>query len=585
MANEMIIAQQMAQFAANSMRSAEQAMAFLQAATLTFLKYMENEAARDMLLQFYKDGLGQEAKLKDGEKLGILSYDIQPGYAKQLHDICKRDKIAYMDAQSNTFDLVMDGKGDNIKKIVNSMWIYNTQQNNFHLAVAEAKARSGYEQEIPREIGNQFISSLINGGNPMKEIKDVPLEQYLSIRNDIQKLNKEMRFTLFPSFHIKDGQQVVDIGFLSKTEKLYNKKGFAYTEPQQYNIPEMMKGMLYKQKMIERDPDMANYFERIQKRESFKQKTIETLLEKKPPTIRSIERNIYESRLDNAIKEALNKKLQKYYQNPEIKQSLISDLENLKEISDRERNFLIKSVKDLGKESYIVPAKIVRDGAELEYEMSTKESICIGYDMTIRKAGKDDLVIEDPSSMKNNLDRKLSEFTDKGKTNEQFTFVVLSAEEYNQIEKGNPEFIGLHNRIKKKKINFFKDYDEKTLYEQTEQEKTVEKKWEGIIDKINQNKEKFILESDTDLKGIERFDEHHEAVIQEIITEQDHKEEIVGEELETIKDNLEAEVFTEINNLKIEPVIHSFDEYIRAEIKSVEILPQIGVIEQEVATR
>lgn len=585
MASEAKMAGDLAVFATASLKSIDSAANMLKAFTIFFAKLLENQESRQQLIDFYQAGLGEEAKLPPGEKLSIVSYSINPTYAKQLYGICKREGIGHINTQSNTFDLVMDGKGDNIKKISDAVWIYSTQQKDFHLAVAEAKARSGYEQEIPREIGNKFITKLIKSNNPMKEIKDIPLEQYLSIRKDVQKLDKEMRFTMFPKYREVDGKTLVDIGFLSKTEKLYDKKGKAYREPKEYNISEILKGLIYKQKMIERDPALSNYFTGIKVREDFKQKTITDLLDNKLSTARSLEKQLNDSGLSDPSKEHLIKILQKYNQNPEAKLELIEELKRNNELSDREKNFLIKSANELGNESYVVPAKIVREGNDINYEVSLKESICVGKDMTIRTAGKDDLVIDDPTSMRNNLDKKISEFTDKGKTNEQFTFVVLSAKEFNEIEKGNPEFIKEKNVLKKRKINFFKDRDDKELFDKTDAEKTAESKCEGVIDKINENKEKFMLESEQTLTGIERFDEHYDAIINEIITEQDHKEEVVQEEIEAKEATIEDEIREEINKIVDEPASNdNFDEYLKSEIGD-DRETQIGNIELEVATR
>ena len=222
--DDMKIAAQLAEFACNAMLTAEKTAAFLKALTMLFFEKFKDEHTREMMMDFYSAGLDEQKKLGPGEKLTIISYDIHAAYAKQLRDICEREGIKTMHASTNTFDMVMDGKGDHVSLLKESVLIYGTQQKEFHLAVAEAKARSGYEQEIPREFANGFIEKLRKEKNPMMEVKGLPIERYIALRQDIQKLNPEMRFTLFPKTYEKNGKTFVDVGFLSKTEKLYDKK-------------------------------------------------------------------------------------------------------------------------------------------------------------------------------------------------------------------------------------------------------------------------------------------------------------------------------------------------------------------------
>ena len=254
-------------------------------------------------MDFYAGGLEEQKKLGPGEKLTIISYDIHAAYAKQLRDICEREGIKTMHASTNTFDMVMDGKGDRVGLLKESVLIYGTQQREFHLAVAEAKARSGYEQEIPREFANEFIGKVRKEKNPMLEVKGLPIERYIALRQDIQKLNPEMRFTLFPKTYEKNGKMFVDVGFLSKTEKLYDKKGNAYMEPKQYDNAMTMKGLIYKQNVIDRNPELTEYFDRIRKREEHKEETVAGLMARKPQTINTIEQAIRNSSMSEKDKE------------------------------------------------------------------------------------------------------------------------------------------------------------------------------------------------------------------------------------------------------------------------------------------
>ena len=254
--DDLKLAQDMAKYAAQGIKTLESSVEMTNSFVKYFTELLKDQEARRQLLEFYNAGLKQEEKVKKGEKLEILSYSIDPAYAKQLYRICERDHIAIVKAQCNVFDPVMDGKGDNIRTVKDSVWIYNTQQKGFNYAVAEAKARSGCEIEIPMEVARQFVQKVKNEMNPMLQITGMSLEKYIMLRQDIRKLDEDLKFTLFPRFYEKDGRDMVDVGFLSRTEVRYDKRGNFFEEQETYQISEIMKGLLAKQKMM----DLVNSF-------------------------------------------------------------------------------------------------------------------------------------------------------------------------------------------------------------------------------------------------------------------------------------------------------------------------------------
>lgn len=578
MAADAKMAGDLANFATAGLKSVDSTANLLKAFALFFIKILEVQESRQQLINFYQDGLHEDVKLSTGEKLSIVSYSIHPNYAKQLYDICKRDHIGHLNTQTNTFDLVMDGKGDNIKGINDSVWIYSTQKGEFHRAVAEAKARSGYEQEIPREMANTFLYKLMKDKNPMLEIKDIPLAKYIALRRDIQKLEPDMRFTLFPKYNEKDGVKMVDVGFLSKTERLYDKKGNPYVDPQQYDIPELMKGILVKQQLLERDEESSVYFELISEKEKTKQDIIDELLKTRPSTVNSIRKEIEAAKIDDITKLKLVTLLKKYYQDPGSKFELINAVKKIEMLDNLNKNRLLKSIEELGKEMYVIPVKIVKDAGELEYEASIKDSIYLGRDLTIRSAGKADLVIEDETSLRSNLDRKLTEYTEAGKeVGKEYSFVVLNENEFRGLEEGNPEFVSSNNRLKKKHINFLVEHDDPSKFEDNLNITEVEKSAEGIIETINKNKDKFMLESDCSFVNMERFDEYHESTIGTILVEEDHKEGVGDTEIETQTTNLK-EAISEVNQTEIAPAgkQDGFNQYIDTQVGRTTGIPEIG---------
>lgn len=556
--NEARMAEQMARFAISGMQTAEQTAKFLKSLTILFMKFFEKDETRQLLLDFYEAGLREQDKLKPGEKLGILSYEIQPQFAKQLMEICDRDKIAYMNAKLNSPNLLDPDNHEQRK--TDNMMIYTTQKDEFYRAIAEARARSGYDLEIPLDIAESFAGK-VKEVNPMQQIKDMPLEKYIALRRDIQKLDPDMRFTLFPRFHEKDGEKVVDVGFLSKTEKLYDKRGNVFKEPKTYNISEMVKGILAKQSILEVQNPEKNIYEVIRQKEEFKDKTIDDLLKNKAPTLNSIRKEIASINFDEKEKTVIFDAINNYRNRSITREDLKATIDKQTTLSDNSKNIIKQEIDKLGKEMYIVPAKVIREGNNIDFAVDMRRSLCIGKDLVVREPGKDDLILDDDHTLKSNIESKLTEFTEKGKSSE-FTFVVLTADEFKQIENGNKDFIGDKNKLKKKNIEFLKNKENLDMLKTKDEILQTSKKEDLLIDMINQKKERFILESEQIGNNQERFDEYHESTIENIIMEQDIK--IAG--FEGKEEILEA--CKSVANVEIEPVTFKgeFEEYIEEQI-------------------
>ena len=92
-----------------------------------------------------------------------------------------------------------------------------------------------------------------------------------------------------------------------------------------------------------------------------------------------------------------------------------------------------------------------------------------------------------------------------------------------------------------------------------------------LIDKINEKKEKFMLLSEQDKTGIERFDEHHDAIVNEIINEENEKDVQEDVKEEVHKEEIINEALEEIDKVEIDPVdVDGFSQYIEKEIASVD---------------
>lgn len=548
--DDLKLAQDMAKYAAQGIKTLESSVEMTNSFVKYFTELLKDQEARRQLLEFYNAGLKQEEKVKKGEKLEILSYSIDPAYAKQLYRICERDHIAIVKAQCNVFDPVMDGKGDNIRTVKDSVWIYNTQQKGFNYAVAEAKARSGCEIEIPMEVARQFVQKVKNEMNPMLQITGMSLEKYIMLRQDIRKLDEDLKFTLFPRFYEKDGRDMVDVGFLSRTEVRYDKRGNFFEEQETYQISEIMKGLLAKQKMMERDEETAKAFDILADRESFKQETIDELMKERSTTILSIMRKIEPMKFELAEREELKRMLIKYSQNKCTKDDLLSAVKRCSSLRTNDQRILSNAIKELGDEIYVIPTKVIKENGELEFEPVLKESLCLGKELVIRSAGKDDMLIEEERSLPNNLNKILSDYTEQAREQgEDYGFIVLSKEEFHAIENRQPDYMSRSNRLKKSKIKFLSEKEERLKQLYKDDPSTLEKGTVEFITLINEKKERFMTQSDQTDYRLDRFDEYPHSTVENIIMEQDFEE---GKEMV-------EEVFEELGDFDMEAMIAGKD--------------------------
>jgi len=263
--NDVKIASDLARMSIGVMDTTAQIMQLLRALTLFYVEKMKDDRDRQLLLDFYGAGekeikLLREQNKKDGKNnpLTIKSYDINPSNLKILQSICKRDGIAYMINQISTTDLVPDGIGDSVQTGKFTMSVYSTRQQEFEAAIREAKIRSGQELEMdasyligPSNLrekdalqrkGIIFIDTQLASENPIKWMKEpIPEDKYVLMRQAIQKLPPEMRSTLIYR-KLEDGTR--QVGFLSKTEQLFDKKGNRYVEDRKYDATNIMKGVM-----------------------------------------------------------------------------------------------------------------------------------------------------------------------------------------------------------------------------------------------------------------------------------------------------------------------------------------------------
>lgn len=254
----------------------------MEAASRLISAMRENSSTRqlaNMIMDIASKPENKDAKL--------LAVEIGPEIAGQLQEICKRDDIAFIPTDLTKADKVPDGlsdltevnitgKGGISGKPVVFMYL-STQQEAFNLAKSESLARSGIMSEIDRAFTQNYINKLDD--NPMYEIKGMSLEQYEALRKDVQRLSPTMRFTLFPQYKYDgtDKSQItgVDVGFLSKTDQKNIIRNGKESKVGPFSIPDMIKGLLAKEHMIESSMQIEEYTSKIAKSIDIRNSTIE----------------------------------------------------------------------------------------------------------------------------------------------------------------------------------------------------------------------------------------------------------------------------------------------------------------------
>ena len=607
--NDVKIASDLARMSIGVMDTTAQIMQLLRALTLFYVEKMKDDRDRQLLLDFYGAGekeikLLREQNKKDGKNnpLTIKSYDINPSNLKILQSICKRDGIAYMINQISTTDLVPDGIGDSVQTGKFTMSVYSTRQQEFEAAIREAKIRSGQELEMdasyligPSNLrekdalqrkGVIFIDTQLASENPIKWMKEpIPEDKYVLMRQTIQKLPPEMRSTLIYR-KLEDGTR--QVGFLSKTEQLFDKKGNRYVEDRKYDATNIMKGVMASVNLQMRSKGIDDKLKNIENISKLKELVIDKALKNEFKSKDDILNDLKSIKMDENDKKLFLSELNK----KDFDIQKLKDIINKQDIKQEIKDAFSKNL-DLSKnELYIVPLTIKKTrGKEREYTLNTRESICVDDKFTVRVQGLDDLVVKDRDSMKNNLDKKLTEFSEK----EGNSFVVLTRDEYNALELADKKYMKTGKKLKNEKIKFMSENEDKYTFEQNHGITKEEFLANNILDQIHSKQERFLAISDNDYMSADEFLKDVNKTVVEVAAKEDEITNKVDENYQTVKNEVlqdikdeEGEIVVEDQDLGIEiynafnesdeligdkeayVLNDSFDQYIKNEAKSVE---------------
>lgn len=607
--NDVKIASDLARMSIGVMDTTAQIMQLLRALTLFYVEKMKDDRDRQLLLDFYGAGekeikLLREQNKKDGKNnpLTIKSYDINPSNLKILQSICKREGIAYMINQISTTDLVPDGIGDSVQTGKFTMSVYSTRQQEFEAAIREAKIRSGQELEMdasyligPSNLrekdalqrkGVIFIDTQLASENPIKWMKEpIPEDKYVLMRQTIQKLPPEMRSTLIYR-KLEDGTR--QVGFLSKTEQLFDKKGNRYVEDRKYDATNIMKGVMASVNLQMRSKGIDDKLKNIENISKLKELVIDKALKNEFKSKDDILNDLKSIKMDENDKKLFLSELNK----KDFDIQKLKDIINKQDIKQETKDAFSKNL-DLSKnELYIVPLTIKKTrGKEREYTLNTRESICIDDKFTVRVQGLDDLVVKDRDSMKNNLDKKLTEFSEK----EGNSFVVLTRDEYNALELADKKYMKTGKRLRNEKIKFMSENEDKYAFEQSNGITKEQFIADNILDQIHSKQERFLAISDNDYMSADEFLKDVNKTVIEVAAKEDEITNKVDERYQTVKNEVlqdikeeEGEIIVEDQDLGIEiyqafdesneligdkeayVLNDSFDQYIKNEAKSVE---------------
>lgn len=607
--NDVKIASDLARMSIGVMDTTAQIMQLLRALTLFYVEKMKDDRDRQLLLDFYGAGekeikLLREQNKKDGKNnpLTIKSYDINPSNLKILQSICKRDGIAYMINQISTTDLVPDGIGDSVQTGKFTMSVYSTRQQEFEAAIREAKIRSGQELEMdasyligPSNLrekdalqrkGVIFIDTQLASENPIKWMKEpIPEDKYVLMRQTIQKLPPEMRSTLIYR-KLEDGTR--QVGFLSKTEQLFDKKGNRYVEDRKYDATNIMKGVMASVNLQMRSKGIDDKLKNIENISKLKELVIDKALKNEFKSKDDILNDLKSIKMDENDKKLFLSELNK----KDFDIQKLKDIINKQDIKQEIKDAFSKNL-DLSKnELYIVPLTIKKTrGKEREYTLNTRESICVDDKFTVRVQGLDDLVVKDRDSMKNNLDKKLTEFSEK----EGNSFVVLTRDEYNALELADKKYMKTGKRLRNEKIKFMSENEDRYAFEQNHGITKEQFIADNILDQIHSKQERFLAISDNDYMSADEFLKDVNKTVVEVAAKEDEITNKVDENYQTVKNEVlqdikdeEGEIVVEDQDLGIEiynafnesdeligdkeayVLNDSFDQYIKNEAKSVE---------------
>ena len=418
----------------------------------------------------------------------------------------------------------------------NILLYFECQKEKIDLVVSEAFARTGLLKEMDRSRSDEFVGKLFD--NPMREVKGLTQEKYDELLSDVSKLKYPLNMiTLFPRHYDWNGISLVDVGFLETTaERKIRTPDGRVTESGPYSIPNVIKGLLVKQQILDNTKDLNEHGEFYNRRMEYRKSVINKVLnlDEIKRERRSIS-NIYSfiERIDHNsdIKNMLIKLLKESAISKESRFRLIDEISKLS-TDELIKEKILDKINDLKDINYLIPAKIVQDGMDYSYELDFNNYIKVGASVNIH-SNRSNRIIDLKSSVK-----EIDYFAKLNMSSEDKTLLILNQNEFEQKKRN-----GKNKQYKNTDLEFTNTGEEKmaSLYKEVI---NIQNDSEQIINLINSNRDNFLLNP----SGYSELDLDADAVLPEIVYDLIYDnlngiidKKIISDALETIKQDYEFE--------------------------------------------
>jgi hypothetical protein len=476
------------------------------AATKLLDRLLQNQDTRELGEMMLKIGNDPNHDINDV----LLTRNIHPEVIPNLAEILKReDKLAANIINADSED----------KSTKNAIIYFSCQKEQIDLALSEALARSGLIKEIDRDIANNYLGKLKD--NPMFEMKNLTVEKYDMLLQDISKLDFPLnRITLFPKHYEHNGTKRVDVGFLSEIqEKAIKDVSGKIKTVGPYSIPNIVKGLLVKQQMLENVKGSQEYEvfmnEKNEYRDSIKDKYFHS--DKMRGELKSLS-NVYDRIKRLNIDDREKSKLLTMLKNSSIsktsRDNFFIGLDKL-EIDQNVKDVIAKKVIDLNSINYLVPATISFEDNEPVYTLD-KNYMTIGSSVASNIDGKSTLI------ELNKAEGEIDYFMKSNMNLDNRTMVVLNEKEFENYKN--------KKRLKKDEIYFTKNGEEK-ISQEYKTVKELEEPSNQVIKTFNENKVYFEISTEgMDIVDIEA-ERHSPEFVRDLLM--DNKENLLGERVES----------------------------------------------------
>ncbi|WP_097005249.1 hypothetical protein [Lacrimispora amygdalina] len=461
----------------------------------------------------------------------------------------KEDKMVGRDISPELIPIVtkiLDRENEIAAKIVhmnpddepskNILLYFECQKEKIDLIVSEAFARTGLLKEMDRSRSDEFVGKLFD--NPMREVKGLTQEKYDEFLSDVSKLKYPLNMiTLFPRHYDWNGISLVDVGFLeSTTERKIRTPDGKVTESGPYSIPNIIKGLLVKQQILDNAKNLNEHGEFYNRRLEYRKSVIHKVLnlediKRERRSISNIYSFIERFDPDSDNKNMLIKLLKDSAVSKESRFRLIDEISKLS-TDELMKEKILNKINDLKDINYLIPAKIVQDGMDYSYELDFNNYIKVGASVNIH-TNRCNRIIDLKCS-----EQEIDYFAKLNMSSDNKTLLILNQNEFEQKKRN-----GKNKQYRNTDLEFTNIGEEKmsSLYKELI---SIQHDSEQIINVISSNKDSFLLNP----TRYDELDLADDAVFPEIVDDLIYdnlngiiEKKIISDALENVKQDYEFE--------------------------------------------